>query len=93
MLSFIHLHFVVHYLIFYYECALSSASPRSTAFICNPCFIIVYHERENSQNDVSFSLCKSIRGKIREISRQSLLSLLCASEAANKTKLSSICFC
>ena len=47
----------------------------------------------NSPNDLSFSLCKSICGKIREIIRQSLLSLRCPTVAANKTKLSSICFC
>ena len=46
----------------------------------------------NFSNDLSFSLCKSIRGKIRESGRQSLLSLLCATVAANKTKQSSICF-
>ena len=47
----------------------------------------------NSPNYLSFSLCKSIRGKIREISRQSLLSLFCATVDANKTKRSSICLC
>ena len=44
-------------------------------------------------NDPSFPWCKPIRGKIRESNRQSLLSLLCATVAANKTKRSSICFC
>ena len=61
MLPFIHLHFVLHYLIFCYECALSSARPWSTIFVRNQYFIIVGYERENSPNDLSFSLCKSIR--------------------------------
>ena len=93
MLSFILFHFELHYLIFYYECALSSASPWSTVLVRDLDFILVGHERENFPNELSFSLCKSIHGKIRERSRQSLISLLCAIVAADKTERSSICFC
>ena len=46
----------------------------------------------NSPNDLSFSLCKSICGK-RNQSTEFSFSLLCATVAANKTELSSICFC
>ena len=59
----------------------------------NPRFILIGYEKKNFPNDLSFSSCKSIRGKIRESNRPSLLSLLCATLAANKTKRSSICFC
>ena len=57
-------------------------SPQSLSAI-NILYLLVI-ERDNFPNDLSFSLCKSIRGKIRESGWQSLLSLLCDPVAANK---------
>lgn len=75
----------------YYGRALSSAHSLqflSTSHILHFCWLW----KGNFPNDLSFSICKSIRGKIRESSRQRLLSLLCATVVANKAKRSSICF-
>ena len=64
MLQFVRLHFVLHYPIFYNECAVSCASPWSLIIAHNLHFIVTGFEKGNLvNNDLSSSFRKANRGK------------------------------
>ena len=61
VVQFVRLQYVLHYSIFYNECALSCASPRSLIIAHNPHFIVTGFEKGNFvNNDRSSSLRNQI---------------------------------
>ena len=88
VLWFIHLHFVLHYLIFIMG-AHWAVPVHSLQFLSTiHSFMIVGYEREISRMNFRFSYANQFVERY-----ETSLSLLCATVAANKTKPSSICFC